>query len=347
MDVVASNGRLIEQLEEERKGEMHLRFALRKDEWEAVKRARDAELSVREKIKAQDSDVPFFQRYKIWEEERKSDEEIRRVVRAEIDELRRKERLDEEKLGTERLRRVEGKKAGQSDCAGEMKVTKRLMVFAVVFLLAGRIFCQEAPSSASAKLSGAVANPWTFNLTTDGYIIPNGTRYVDPVFSADRSWLHLEARYNDENLRTGSVWVGYNFSVGKKVELDITPMIGGVFGRTTGIAPGCEASLTYKKLELSVTNEYVFDTKSKSGDFYNTWPQFTYSPWGWLQVGLVAARTRAFQTSLDVQRGFLVGVTHKNLESTVLRFQCWFYGPTVVLEVGGIFEAAGSLLNLI
>jgi len=25
-------------------------------------------------------------------------------------------------------------------------------------------------------------------------------------------WLHLEARYNDEDLRTGSLWVGYNFA---------------------------------------------------------------------------------------------------------------------------------------
>ena len=100
VDVVASNGRLIEQLEEEREQEMHMRFALRKDEWEAVKRARAAELSAREKIREQDSDVPFFERYKVWEEERKSDEEIRRVVRTEIEELRRKERQDEERLGT-------------------------------------------------------------------------------------------------------------------------------------------------------------------------------------------------------------------------------------------------------
>ena len=114
VDVVSSNGRLIEQLEEEREGEMHLRFALRKDEWEAVKRARDAELSQREKIKAQGSDVPFFQRYKIWEEERKSDEEIRRVVRAEIEELRRKERQDEEKPGAEEAA-AESKDEGQGE----------------------------------------------------------------------------------------------------------------------------------------------------------------------------------------------------------------------------------------
>jgi hypothetical protein len=207
----------------------------------------------------------------------------------------------------------------------------------VVVLLTGQILCQEAPGGASSTAPGTSANPWEFNLTTQGYIIPNGTSYVDPDFSADRSWLHLEARYNNENLRTGSVWVGYNFTAGKKLVLDITPMIGGVFGRTTGIAPGCEASLTYKKVQLSITNEYVFDTTSKSGNFYNTWPQFTYSPWGWLQVGLVANRTRAFQTSLDVQRGLFVGVTHKNWESTVYVFNAGFTGPTVVLEVGWNF----------
>lgn len=41
-------------------------------------------------------------------------------------------------------------------------------------------------------------------------------------------------------------------------------MIGGVFGRTNGIAPGFEASLNFKKFELSVSNEYVFDSIDQS-----------------------------------------------------------------------------------
>jgi hypothetical protein len=211
---------------------------------------------------------------------------------------------------------------------------RQLTVFAVALLFAGQMFCQETPSSAPAKSPDIVKNPWTFNLTTDGYIIPNGTDYGSPVFSADRSWLHLEARYNDENLRTGSLWVGYNFETGKKLVLDVTPMIGGVFGRTTGIAPGCEASLTYKKVQLSITNEYVFDTTHKAGSFYYTWPEFTYSPNDWLRVGLVAQRTRAFQTSLDVQRGFLVSISRTKWESTVYIFNAGFTDPTVVLELG-------------
>jgi hypothetical protein len=215
-----------------------------------------------------------------------------------------------------------------------MKATQRLTVFAMMVLLGCRMFGQETPSSAPAKSPGTGKNPWAFNFTTDGYIIPNETGYANPVFSANRTWMHLEARYNYEDLRTGSLWAGYNFAAGKKLVLDVTPMIGGVFGRTTGIAPGCEASLTFKELQLSISNEYVFDTTHKSGNFYDTWPQLTYSPLSWFRAGLVAQRTRAFHTSLDVQRGFLVGVSRKKWESTIYVFNAGFTDPTVVLEVG-------------
>jgi hypothetical protein len=215
-----------------------------------------------------------------------------------------------------------------------MKATRQLTVFAVALLFAGQMFCQVLPSTAPPKSFDSVKTPGTFNLTTDCYIIPNGTDYASPVFSADRSWLHLEARYNDENLRTGSLCLGYNFAAGKKLALNVTPMIGGVFGRTTGIAPGCEASLSYEKVQLSVSNEYVFDTTHKSGNFYYTWPQLTYSATNWLRVGLMAERTRAFQTSLDVQRGFLVGISRTKWESIVYIFNAGFTDPTVVLELG-------------
>jgi len=47
------------------------------------------------------------------------------------------------------------------------------------------------------------------------------------------------------------LWVRYNFSVGHKLVFDATPMIGGVFGNTTGVAPGNEASLSYKRMVLA------------------------------------------------------------------------------------------------
>ena len=218
-----------------------------------------------------------------------------------------------------------------------MRTTHQLAALAAVVFSTTLALGQGTASGASSGATNTSKTPWAYSLTVDGYVVPHGESYVDPVFTADREWLHLEARYNYEDLRTGSLWAGYNFSAGKKLVLTITPMIGGVFGRTTGIAPGCEASLTYKQVELSVSNEYVFDTSDRSGSFYYSWPQLTYSPVDWFRVGLVAEHTKALHTSLDVQRGFLVGFSHKQWEFTTYVFNPGFADPTTVLEVGVSF----------
>src|SRR5215468_1878776 len=176
------------------------------------------------------------------------------------------------------------------------------------------------PHSPEPRARTATAAAWQYSLTVDGYLIEGEDGYAQPTVTGDHNWLHLEARYNYENLHTGSLWAGYNFSWGKTWQFEVTPMIGGVFGRTDGIAPGCEASLTWKKLNFSINNEYVFDTSSKSGNFYYSWPQITYQLNSWFNFGGVAQRTKTFATSLDVQRGFFVGLQHKRLSFTTYVF---------------------------
>ena len=163
--------------------------------------------------------------------------------------------------------------------------------------------------------------------------MPDGPSYVSPDFSADHSWLHLEARYNYEALETGSLWVGYNFSAGKKLVLDLTPMVGGVFGNLNGVAPGYLFTLTYKRVQLSSDGEYVFDVKQRNSFFYS-WDQLTYSPLNWLQVGLVSQRTRVYQTGLDWQRGVLVGFTYKKVNFATNVFNFGWTTPTEVLSLG-------------
>jgi hypothetical protein len=99
VDVVASNGRLLEQLEDEREREMEMRFALRKEESDVLKTERSEALSEREKTRTQLPGLSFFQRRKIWREERKREKEFRSAAQAKIKDLRQKERQDEEKLG--------------------------------------------------------------------------------------------------------------------------------------------------------------------------------------------------------------------------------------------------------
>jgi hypothetical protein len=196
---------------------------------------------------------------------------------------------------------------------------------------------QDAALNPLATPQPAAKAPWKISITVDGYLLQDRDSYVNPNVTADRGWIHLEARYNYEDLRTGSVWFGYNFSAGKTLVLNVTPMIGGAFGQTSGIAPGCEASLSYKRVTLSISNEYVFDLSDSTRNFYYSWPQATFSLTHWLRVGAVAQRTKAFQTKLDTQRGFLVGLSHKHAEFTVDVFNPGSTKLSTVLEVGWTF----------
>lgn len=199
-------------------------------------------------------------------------------------------------------------------------------------------FLHDANSQVTNGVSEAEAlhttNTWAFNASAYGYIVPHSRDYINPNFTADHGWLHLEARYNYEALETGSLWVGYNFSVGNELVFDFAPMVGGVFGDLTGVAPGYNLALSYKRFTLSSQSEYVFDTRDSSGNFFYTWSELTYSPWDWLRAGLAIQRTKAYKTELDIQRGFMVGVSYRKIDFTTFVFNLGWTDPTVVLAVG-------------
>jgi len=193
-----------------------------------------------------------------------------------------------------------------------------------------------APSSANSLppiTAEEQDRAWAFSASVFTYVIPDSREYVQPTFTADRGWMHLEARYNYEALNTGSLWVGYNFSGGEKLEWEITPMIGGVFGDTSGIAPGYKGSLKWWKLELYSEGEYVFDTGDSSESFFYNWSELTLAPRDWFRFGLVTQRTRVYQTDREIQRGLLVGFSYKMADLTTYVFNPDDSKPTFVVAV--------------
>jgi len=163
------------------------------------------------------------------------------------------------------------------------------------------------------------------------YFLPDEANYGQPTVTADRGWLHLEGRYNYEDLDTGSAWIGYNFSGGNTLVWEVIPMIGGLFGNTDGIAPGGKASLSWWKLELYSAGEYVFDLGDSSASFFYNWSELTISPVDWIRAGMVTQRTRVYETDREIQRGFLVGFTYKALGVTTYVFNPDDSKPTVVI----------------
>jgi len=217
-----------------------------------------------------------------------------------------------------------------------MKAAVHSVMFALIVLLGVHVMAQTT-SNAPSNSDSAAVHQWSFSLITSGYLVPHDQSYASPTFTADHRRLHLEARYNYEDHETGSLWTGYNFSVGDKIALEVTPMLGVVFGQTTGIAPGLNMSLSYKRLELSAQSEYVFNTYDSTASFFYTWDELTYSPTDWFHAGVVAQRTRAYHTNLDVQRGFSVGIAHKKVDFTTYIFNAGWTDPTVVLALSFTF----------
>jgi len=214
----------------------------------------------------------------------------------------------------------------------------RLIGFLAVALIASDgAFASETKNTVPEAATESEQEGWEFSALATTYFVPDFREYVQPTFTADRGWLHLEARYNYENLKTGSIWIGYNFSGGKKLEWEFTPMVAAVFGDTTGIAPGYKLSFSYWKLELSSEGEFVFDTRDSDGSFFYNWTELSIAPVEWFRFGLVGQRTRAYQSDVDIQRGILVGFTCKQVDITTYVFNLDQGKPTWVFSVGVSF----------
>ena len=191
-------------------------------------------------------------------------------------------------------------------------------------------------------LVGALALPaaqtppppsWEVSADAYTYFVPDESNYVQPTVAADRGRLHLEGRFNYEARNTGSLWLGCNFGGGDDSWWAITPMVGAVFGDTKGVAPGYSGWISGHHLELYSEGEFVIDTSSSSDSFFYNWSELTFAPVEWLHVGLVAQRTRAYQTDREIQRGLLVGVSRGKLEASVIVFNPDESKPVVVVTV--------------
>ena len=214
-----------------------------------------------------------------------------------------------------------------------LKTIRALIGLAITLALLGVRTTGQSQESNPPEPSATASPEWTFTASAYTYVAPHSQVYVNPNFTADHKRLHLEARYNYEAKETGSFWVGYKFTRGDKLVLEITPMVGGVFGKLNGIAPGYLASLRYKKFDISSQGQLVIATGDRANSFFYTWSEFGYSPVAWFRGGLVIQRTKAYQTNLDIQRGLMAGFSYKKVDFVTYVFNLEKSEKTLVTAV--------------
>jgi hypothetical protein len=189
-------------------------------------------------------------------------------------------------------------------------------------------------SSSPVAAQSASESTWSIRASAATYVLPYEENYVQPTVTADRGALHLETRYNYEDRQSMSAFVGWNLAFGEKVTLELTPMLGGVFGHTDGFIPAVEADFTWRWLEAYAEGEYVIDAHDSADSFLYNWSELSVWATHWLRAGAVAQRTRVFRTPREIQRGMLVGMSTSKLEGTFYLFNPGSDDQFIVVSIG-------------
>ena len=156
-------------------------------------------------------------------------------------------------------------------------------------------------------------NPkFSFEATLNNYIFKDDYIF-NPVLTADKGTLHLESRYNYEDLNTLSLFAGYNIEAGNELYFELTPMFGFAFGETNGVIPALEFTVTFGKLEWYSESEYLFITDEGGENYFYGWSEFNFYPQEWFSLGAIGTRTRLYDTDSDVLGGVSVGYYHRDL----------------------------------
>lgn len=113
---------------------------------------------------------------------------------------------------------------------------------------------------------------------------------------------HFEARYNNEDSETTSLWVGRNFATGSTVQLEITPLAGLMLGQVDGMGPGVEATVMWKALTFYDEATLVIPFEPEPS-YFITWSTLTWRFGDVLQPGVTAQRFRVYSGEREVDWG--------------------------------------------
>jgi hypothetical protein len=193
----------------------------------------------------------------------------------------------------------------------------------------------------AATAPTAWAQTWSVRAAAATYFLPDDDNYVQPTVAVDRDALHLEGRYNYEDRNSVSGFIGWNFEVGNKVKLELTPMFGGVAGDTNGVMPAVELTLSFSRFEVYSEGEYVIDVPHARNKFLYNWSEVSVWATDWLRAGLVTQRTRTLRLpkafERDIQRGLLAGVSIGKIEGAFYLFNPGSDDSYIVASVGVSF----------
>jgi hypothetical protein len=132
--------------------------------------------------------------------------------------------------------------------------------------------------------------------------------------------LHTEMRYNYEERKTGSVYIGRKFGRDSTFSYAFTPMLGWVFGQYNGGSLALNMDLGYKRAYISVQSQYSLSSEGSAGNFFYGWGEVGYEATGWLYAGVSCQLTKPYKEKTETEYGMLVGFNIKKMSIPVYVF---------------------------
>jgi len=121
-----------------------------------------------------------------------------------------------------------------------------------------------------------------------------------------KGW-YTEARYNYEDINTGSIYVGRNYAGGKKVTYEVTPMAGIVFGNYKGISTATNIELAYKQMFFSGQLQYTINNEQQDNNFFYNWSELGCKLFNKFYGGVSVQQTKLYNSKLTNSVGVLLG----------------------------------------
>lgn len=165
-----------------------------------------------------------------------------------------------------------------------------------------------------------IASGWWLNLKAQPsasvqqyYYLGQETITFAPIatYQFDNKW-YIEGRYNYEDLKTFSTYMGRTFQNNSAFTYTITPMVGGVLGRYKGGSVAANVSFEYKNFYLSTQPQYTVAIDGRENNFFYNWADLSYQITDWLGAGVSLQHTKLYQTKSTIEKGGLVEFSFKN-----------------------------------
>lgn len=149
-----------------------------------------------------------------------------------------------------------------------------------------------------------------------------------PIKAIPQVWVYMhkyyfEARYNYDDQHTFSLYFGRAFSLSKKATAEMTPMIGGVVGRTKGISPALNFYYEYQKFSSTTQSQYTIVMPDGNRSFFYDWTNFCYTVYKKVGVGGSVQLTIPKTGSTTATYGPLLNIRIKNFLLEGYAYNFW------------------------